>query len=611
MRSDFLLIGPWSVKTHEWGAPIFSDLQSAAPHTKEQVFNVIGLSITSILESKFPAFFERNKKTNPSVQFIAIIPKDFSQEKILELHRKYLFFRVFDSFHHPDVETSFIQALNKSLQIQQDQNLLSLTEEQNRKLENLQTELEERIEKRAHSLSESRQKLFLANQRLGDLQKCVIASQRVRSIDELEAALQAILARPLQIGWIKIQNGITDAHTLKETLRLDPNFLAHRCYLYKEHTPIGEILFFRGHLTAFSKEEKEFLIRISEIISPVLLRLNKTKESEVLKRQWEVTFNSILDSIILIDDTYQVIQTNKKAAKGESQLKCFQLLFGRQSPCPLCTLGKNFRLHPSQDRFQTLEVSSHRLHLPTENRYGYVNVYHDISEKLELEKRILDSARLAELGIIGSSIAHELNNPLAGMLTYAQLMLMDLNKEHSMYSDIKEIEEAIKKCRDIVQDLLGFARQSENEDSSPISPYELCLKSKNIVDIRARSLGVPITIINELPTDFKMTGQWNLLLQAINHVLYSCWESICPLNSKQPRPGSWIRIELSRVLNTTKWNLLFIDNGNESLARAIGLSIPIAIQVFRDHGGTLEMGRDSNGNNTARIIFDRPVLPLP
>ena len=87
-------------------------------------------------------------------------------------------------------------------------------------------------------------------------------------------------------------------------------------------------------------------------------------------------------------------------------------------------------------------------------------------ERLEsTQKQLIQSEKLNALGQLSASVAHELNNPLSGILTYTKLLAKKVNndsfnKEEAL-NDLSKMESAISRCSWIVRGLLEFARQSE------------------------------------------------------------------------------------------------------------------------------------------------------
>ncbi len=84
----------------------------------------------------------------------------------------------------------------------------------------------------------------------------------------------------------------------------------------------------------------------------------------------------------------------------------------------------------------------------------------------EAQERLVRSEKLASVGKLAAGVAHEINNPLTGVLTFSQLLMEEFPPESSQYQDLKVIHQETLRCRKIVRGLLEFSRQTAPEKRS-------------------------------------------------------------------------------------------------------------------------------------------------
>ncbi len=127
---------------------------------------------------------------------------------------------------------------------------------------------------------------------------------------------------------------------------------------------------------------------------------------------------------------------------------------------------------------QTLTLAGRRVHLsskliPIRNDRGEIyqilGISRDVTERREMDQRIYNTEKLASIGNLAAGVAHEINNPLAVILGFTDLLLERFSSSCSEHEDLKIIEYNANHAKKVVENLLGFARITEGlEDTIDI-----------------------------------------------------------------------------------------------------------------------------------------------
>ena len=90
---------------------------------------------------------------------------------------------------------------------------------------------------------------------------------------------------------------------------------------------------------------------------------------------------------------------------------------------------------------------------------GFAGIDRDVTERLRLEQQLLQTQKMEAIGTLAGGVAHDFNNLLSVILGNADLMLMELRKDHPFYNGIKEVRKAGTGAASLTRQLLAFSRQ--------------------------------------------------------------------------------------------------------------------------------------------------------
>ncbi len=538
------MIGPWDRSfANEWGANSIDELSAA----EDKEYDVVLLSMHDLLEKDFSLVFEKWKKRNPFVQLIVECPDDFSLAKLHSANQKFPIRQFLSSKNDPKLQNALIESTSEVQSLRQVEMLSHLQKEEAEKLVSLQNELEARVEKRARYLTEIRRKLFVTYERVEAFQKLLMQLPSARSLTDLELLLTENLSRVFDLQWIKIVEKPEDdafAHEIRKKL----DYQIHRLFLYSGSEKTGSLFLMASQPHAFSKDENDYLLQIAESVSLSLDAIQELENLTAIRHQWEKTFESLSDPLLLIDKDFNVVQSNKKI-ESEFKPKCYELLFKRNTPCPGCQLGQVFQI---QLETSIWEVKGQRIE--TSPNTVFAHFYRDITESIELQRRWLETSRLIEMGTVSSSLAHELNNPLAGLLTFAQMLKGDLNPQDPLYPDIVEIEKGILKCRDIVLNLLVYARDPSLDPETEVDLVELMHRFIKILEVPTRTKGLKIkSLLSDKPIIYKTKPSW--LLSVWKTLGLWAVQALEKVRTQDPSIRNEILVSLSESATEIQWNL--------------------------------------------------------
>ena len=241
------------------------------------------------------------------------------------------------------------------------------------------------------------------------------------------------------------------------------------------------------------------------------------------------------------------------------------------------------------------------------------------SEELgQVQNELINIERIASLGKLSLSVAHEINNPLSGILIYAKLIYkqldsqsLDPEKKATMLKHLKLIENETKRCGDIVKGLLDFSRKDQN-DFEPKHLHEILSEIYELM-----SHPMKVANINFL-SDF--SAKKDMIFCSPNQIKQICVAILVNASEAVAENGE----VLLRTQNPDEEHVVveIIDNGlgisevdiphifepffsTKEKASGIGLGLAIVHGIVQSHKGKTDV-KSERGKGTTIII----TLPL-
>lgn len=241
------------------------------------------------------------------------------------------------------------------------------------------------------------------------------------------------------------------------------------------------------------------------------------------------------------------------------------------------------------------------------------------SEELsEAQNELIHVERIASLGKLSSSVAHEINNPLSGILIYNKLIYKQLNteefyhsKKDSILKNLKLIETETKRCGDIVRGLLDFSRK-DREDFEPVHLHQLLEETYRLMIHSIKIAGISF--------DTKYTAGNDRVICSPNQVKQACVALVVNATEAVQEQGEIViqtsnpdkdHITISVSDNGTgisKVDLPHIFEPFFSTKRdtsGIGLGLSIVHGIVENHKGRIEVKSEPGQGTTIEI-----TLPL-
>jgi len=361
---------------------------------------------------------------------------------------------------------------------------------------------------------------------------------------------------------------------------------------------IDSVLFFENSLSKDQRDTfEDFIQKRLPLFFTAIETLFLRERGRTLARQWSTTFSAIPDPILIISKNLELQLSNKSTNPGA----CYSTLFGRDKPCLNCPIAKHFNevgSDPKEHSFvinhenKIYRVNSFPIAGQGEEPDVFINQYTDITEQTALQGQVVQSEKVAAIGMLAGNVAHELNNPLTGIASLAELLIEEVPQKSNVHSDLQEVKEAAVRCQKIIKDLLEFS----NLDLSGVKTLELnsvVQKTLPFLKMGLRPHRVEIHL-TDLPLHFKAQSQ--LIQQVIFNLINNACQAMDEgglLKVETKKCGSTIELRVSDtgkgIPDSIKESIFQPFFTTKAVGVGTGLGLSMSRQIVESIGGKLTL----------------------
>ena len=252
-----------------------------------------------------------------------------------------------------------------------------------------------------------------------------------------------------------------------------------------------------------------------------------------------------------------------------------------------------------------------------------MGIYNDLRPRLAVEKtlqearaQIAHSEKMASLGQLSAGIAHEINNPLTGILMYASMTLENMDEGDPMAEHLRYIVEDVNRCKGIVQNLLTYSRRTK--------PTVGIIALNTLVDqglnlIRDQKLFGNIAVLKELSEEMILiSGDRNRLTQVIiNLVMNACaamnGEGVLTFRTYRDKPNKKAFLEVSDTgCGIPEENVPKIFDPfftTKEPGKGTGLGLSTAYGIVQEAGGRIGV-KETSPQGTTFLVEIPLYVPL-
>jgi signal transduction histidine kinase len=447
----------------------------------------------------------------------------------------------------------------------------------------------------------------------------------IQFVDSAKSGLDIIQKKPVKAVFIKEKLPDMDAFAFIKQLK-KRGMQVPVVLIVEDHdeTAVSRAIK-KGAQDCVMRSEKNFHAYpfvIDRAIARYELDMERAERERLIsesQKVWMAVIDGIGDYILIIDRESKIFRTNNALSrafnKHPKEIIGMDIveLFGKDAAYMFQEMSEDGIPKTEEKTVNNDAYMISSFPLSYNDQQMTIYVMKNLSETKRLKEQLYHSYKLASLGLLISGIAHEINNPIAGIITYTELLKMKVH-DQQIEGGLQKILTGAERCKKVIQNLLTFSRQR--------TPSKTLESINDIIDrtIELRSYWLRkyhIEVIKEYgEIPFILVDSQQLQLVVLN-ILMNAEQA---LEGKEGADGRLI-FATGYDPEKHKITIKISDNGpgipqntisrifdpfftTKPVGTGTGLGLSIAHGIIAEHGGTIRA--ESRTGEGAAFVIELP-----
>ena len=237
---------------------------------------------------------------------------------------------------------------------------------------------------------------------------------------------------------------------------------------------------------------------------------------------------------------------------------------------------------------------------------GRLVIFDDITERADLERRLVQADKLSSIGLLAAGVAHEVNTPLAVISTYAQMLTKQVAGDEQTARMLDKIAKQTFRASEIVNSLLNFSRTSTTEVAR-VDLNRVIQETVSLLEHQLAKAGIQLKLGLASPLGC-VDGNAGKLQQVLLNIIINARDSMEPggiLEITSFNDGALVGVDVADTGHGIApehlariYDPFFTTKGAK---KGTGLGLSVTYGIIQEHGGTIEVFSRPQGGSRFRI----------